>query len=106
MKKFFIRLGNMIAIFAMFTPLYLIYNYSSYSDTDFIFWFICSILYDIYMYNIFIREQQFEKDKEHYYTWIKTYKERSNRLKTELTDKDEKNILIEHIENHYKRFTK
>lgn len=50
MKNFCIKLGSIIATLLMFSPLYIIINYDNVSYP--IFWLICSILYDIYMYKI------------------------------------------------------
>ena len=52
MKKTLVNLGNIVAIFAMLIPIFLIINYSSFRKYDFIFWLVCSILYDFYMYHI------------------------------------------------------
>lgn len=106
MIKILINIGGTIATLLMFTPVYLILNHEKFATYNFIFYLICSILYDVYLYNIIIKESQFKNDKDHYYNWIKTSKGRAKKLKIKMTDKEEKDILVEHIESHYKKFTK
>lgn len=52
MKKTLTNLGSVIAIFMMFTPVVIIYQYEQFKTDTFLILLICSILYDIYMYNI------------------------------------------------------
>ena len=50
MKNILVKLGNVVATLLMFGPLYIIVNYDNIKNP--IFWLICLVLYDIYMYDV------------------------------------------------------
>ena len=50
MKKIIIKLGEILATLLMFAPIYIIHNFKNISNP--LFWLICSILYDFYLYNV------------------------------------------------------
>ncbi len=57
MKNIIIKIGNLVAILLMFSPLIILYNYKSIGNTSFLL-FIISICYDVFMYSV-INKQNF-----------------------------------------------
>ena len=64
--KWFFNFGNCIAIFYMFIPLYMIYNYKQYrfSVLSFVIELFSSIAYSIFFYKKVMCKKEFLKEKK------------------------------------------
>ena len=71
MKKKIIQIGSVIAALLMLAPLYIIINSDNFSQTHFLILLICSILYDVYMYNEIEKNNYIENAEKRYYDFIK-----------------------------------
>lgn len=69
MKKICIKLGEVIAILLMFSPIYVVYNYNTISNPFFLL--ICTILYDTYIYCVIEKQEYINNMEEHYHKYIK-----------------------------------
>lgn len=104
MKRVCILLGQTIAILLMFSPLIILSQHSIFSRSfDFLLLIIVSILYDIYMYHIICNSNIIEKEKEHYYKYVKDI---NKKIKLKLTTEEKYKLLEEYIENFFDRNTK
>lgn len=73
MKKVIIKLGNVIAILLMFSPLCIVVCNDKLNSLDFWGFLICSIIYDVYYYSLMQREenmQSFMEEKRRLYNKI------------------------------------
>lgn len=94
-------LGQGIALLLMFFTLEPIVNSEKYSTGMCISLIVMWILYDIYIYNsIFIVQKEKEKEKEHYWKYIKNA---DKKLNIELSYKEKFENLEEYIENYFNK---
>lgn len=100
--KFVKKLGNGIAILMMFSPIVIVSQFSKISEP--FFWLVCSILYDIYMYSIIIKENLVEDAKKRYHKYIKNIDETLPSLK--LSDEEKLNNIEEFIDDFFKGLEK
>lgn len=73
MKKLIIKLGNVIAVLLMFSPLCIVVCNDKLNSLDFWGFLICSIIYDVYYYSLIQREenmQRFMEEKRRLYNNI------------------------------------
>lgn len=64
MKKIAIKLGNFVAILAMFCPFVVLCQYKELKLLDFCFLLVVSILYDVYMYSIIQQDKYINETKK------------------------------------------
>ena len=64
MKKTLTSLGSVIAIFMMFAPVVIIYQYEQFEPEIFLILLVCSVLYDIYMYGIISQNNYIQETKK------------------------------------------
>lgn len=95
--NFIRRLGNVVAIFLMFSPIIIIREFDEMSEP--FFWLICSILYDIYMYSIITKIEYINNTIEHYYKNVKNIEKNVPSLK--LSDKEKLNSMQKYIEDFF-----
>lgn len=100
--KFIKNLGNVIAVFLMLSPIIIIREYNKMSEPY--FWFICSILYDIYMYSIIIKSNFIKGAKERYFKYVKNVDTTLPALK--LTDKEKIDNIEKFIEDIFDELEK
>ena len=100
--NFIRRLGNVVAIFLMFSPIIIIREFETISEPYFLL--ICSILYDFYMYSILIKANYFNDVKDHYFKHIKNIDDTLPDLK--LSDKDKLKSIQVFIEDLFKNLEK
>ena len=99
-KNFFIKSGALIAVFLMFGPLYIVTNSSAYSQKEFWFYLIVWILYDFFMCDYIFNANEKQKEKEHYWKYIKNA---DKKLNIELSYKEKFENLEEYIENYFNK---
>lgn len=98
MKKILLNLGQVVAIFLMFRPLYIIFNYENIKFP--IIELIIFISYCIYIYSVIDKQNRMEKVKNNYYEQLKLKK----KLMSEMTDKEIVKYQKNYIENLINEF--
>ena len=98
MKKILLNLGQVVAVFLMLWPLYIIFNYENIKFP--IIELIISISYCIYLYSVIDKQNRMEKVKKNYYEQIKFKK----KLMSEMTDKEILKFQEKYIENLINEF--
>ena len=101
LKTFIINIGQVVAILTMLAPLYIVFNYEKTSD--YWFWLIWFILYDIYMYKIIQKIEFIKNSKEHYYKHVKNIDENLN---LNISDKERYNGISKFIETFLEEMSK
>ena len=86
----------------MLTPIIIILQFDNISEP--LFWLICSILYDIYMYSIIIKTNFIKNAKERYFKYIKNVDTTLPSLK--LTDKEKRENIEKFIEDIFDELEK
>ena len=101
-KKTCIKLGSLVAILLMFAPLVILvkYNYDL-TNYDCLFFFICSILYDVYYYTVIKFENNKNSIKEHYYKFVKN---EDKKLKLKLSYEEKYKVLEEYVEDLLEKY--
>lgn len=99
MKALAIKIGSVIATLWMFSPLVILSQYNELQTLDFIFFFIISIFYDVYMYSVITKSDNHVK--EHYYKFVK---DADKKLNLEISYKDKYENLEKFVEDLLDRY--
>lgn len=101
-KNICLKFGQLVATLLMVSPLIILvkYNYNL-ENPDCLFFFICSILYDIYFYNIIVFENDKQSVKDHYY---KSIKNADKKLNLNLSDKEKFDNLENYVEELLEKY--
>lgn len=100
-KKILIRLGNTIACLLMLSPLFILHNYKSFDVIQFVIIFLCSILYDVYMYHVIILENKIEDFNNEFHNLKKIYHNFTYPNGEKATDKEKYDSIITYIDNRF-----
>lgn len=87
----------------MFSPITIIAYYDRFERIDFCFLLCCTILYDVYMYSIIQKSNNFEGDKEQYYKFVKNS---NKKLNAKISYEEKFKLLEEWIEGFLDKYSK
>lgn len=93
MKKMLIKIGNLVAVILMFSPIFVLFFYKLIGK----YWWILlilSICYDAYMYSNILNDEYIKSLEEKYKKWIEPNKV----LDMEFNDTEHLNICKDFIE--------
>lgn len=103
MKKHIIRIGGVVVTLLMFSPLAILIAHKNLPN--WLFWFIVSILYDIYIYNkVLVKEEYIKDRKRTYYNFLK--KDIVLPAGKKITNEEKINSLEHFIEEIFDEFEK
>jgi len=91
------KIGMVIAILVMATPVYILYNMKNIDS--WIFLLIISIAYDVYMYSVISYTNEMDEFKEKFPKIIDLYKTLKKPDGKEFTDKEKYDSFIELVNN-------
>jgi hypothetical protein len=104
-KRITLKLGGIIAVLAMFTPIIIIKDYNTISLDRFIILLIISILYDVYMFKV-IKDELYIADTKDFFDNVfagKTIKSETEKDKLNWYKVICYNLFLDHFNNNKKK---